>query len=268
MKTPYRRSGNIINSSVIDSINLSSKNRYSQPLRLGIVADVYTVDNTDDIVSPQGAYTLYSIRLNPGGHPIENVPAVMMGGHLNSSINFPGYGDTVTNTPQPPISVQNIDETPYFVGQYVLLAFINGSILNPVIIGGLPVSSSLIPDQIGQTKADYPKKYGQFQGTKWSIDKNGNTELDIPITSTVTIKFGGNILCYLKNGEIDLGSDNSSVDLQPTILGDKLKQFLDSVFSSLSGHTHSGVSTGMGTSGPPLGVTVPSDMETTVVKVK
>ena len=267
MKSPYSMTGNRKQASIVDAMNEIAKIPIKNGPYQAIIADVYAVDNSKG--APYGVYTLYTIRLAPYGQIIKNVPALTRGGHYTST-RFEEYGKVLPNygiTPsvsRPGDNVQNVEETPYVIDQPVLVEFINGSNFKPVIIGALPC----IDGEVGQITADYPKKYGSFQGTSWSIDKTGEVALNIPTTATITIKVGGNILCYLKNGEIDLGSDNSGADLQPTILGDKLKQFLDGVFSSMSGHTHSGVSTGGGVTGPPIGVTVPNDMETSVVKVK
>jgi len=158
-----------------------------------------------------------------------------------------------------------MEETPYVINQPVLVGFLQDDETNPIILGPLPC----VQGGSGQTEADYPKKYGSFQGASWSIDKNGAAEIDFPLAQSLTIKIGGNVLCYIKDGEVDLGAPNGDPTLKTTVLGSVLKTFLDSVFGA-GGHTHAAgtIPAPSGSvTGPPVGITV-TPFETTVVKVK
>lgn len=273
MESPYSSDGNIKQSSVVDSINEEKFNRLPSAVWMGVIQDIYTIDNTAiPNINPSGAYTLYSVELSPLGIILQNVPAAMLGGHLNPQPSTMTGRRLVNNqlTPgmdTPPSSVQNIEETPYVIGQPVLIVFIGNSKFNPVIVGGLPVPSPINGATIGQTNADYPRKYGSFQGTSWFIDKTGNAEMDLPSSASLTIRIGGQIFCVIRNGEVDLGGDNAAT--QPTILGNVLNSYLTNFVNTVYNlHTHASV-TSLGIPSPPIPTGVaPSGIETTVVRVK
>lgn len=257
MKRPYTTLRGRRQASVVDAENNATLTKVPQVLRSGIIEDVYTIDNTRGI--PFGVYTLYTVRLAPLGQWIQNVPAMNLGGHYNETFKVPNYGPNNPDMQAPPADVQNCEETPYVVGQPVIVGFLNGSHLNPIILGPAPTPWG----NSKQTTANYPMKWARHQGTEWWVDKNGNAEVDVKSGGTLTVKIGGAILCKISGGEIDLGGDSG---LEPTVLGTTLQNFLNTQFGA-SGHTHSGVTTGPGTSGPPVAVTVPT-ITTTVAKVK
>ena len=271
MKSPLSDSGNMHQASILDANNETRFNKLSSPIMLGIIQDVYTVDNTTiPNINPQGAYTLYSVELSPLGTMIQNVPAVMFGGHMvippdNTSGRTP-VNVQLSGIETPPNSVQNIEETPYVIGQPVLVAFIGSNRFNAVIIGGIPVSTNINGATIGQTTADYPRKYGSFQGASWSIDNTGNPSLDIPSTGTLTITVGGQVFCTISNGTVNIGGDTG---MQPTILGDALNTYLTNFINTYNTHTHLFPATGGApTSQPVIPATGPSGIETTVAMVK
>lgn len=273
MESPYAPSGNMHQSSVVDSINEEKFNRLPSAVWLGIIQDVYTVDNTNITnLNPSGAYTLYSVELSPLGIILQNVPAAMLGGHLNTQISSMTGRTPINNQlsgiPTPPNDVQNIEETPYVIGQPVLIVFIGNSKFNPIIVGALPVPAPTNGATIGQTTANYPRKYGSFQGASWFIDKTGNGEIDFPASSSLTIRIGGQIFCIIRNGEVDLGGDNAGT--QPTILGDVLNTYLSNFASSFTSHVHNIIlpTPGSPTTPPLVPQPAPSGIETTVVRVK
>ena len=260
---PYSATGDVIQAAVVDSANRMQGQQLSQSLKLGIIEDYYTVDNTDTTISPQGAYTMYCVRLFPYGQPLYNVMPLMPGGHINSNVNIPGYGANNSSHTVPLASVQNVEETPYVVGQLVLVGFINGSTMNPIILGSVPC----IQAASGQTTAKYPKKYGSFQGTNWSIDNTGNVELDVNSASSIKVTCGGSTLFVVKNGELDLGGDSSDTSMQPALLGTNLVTWLNNHTHIVAGITTGLAATATGPADSSAYGPVPSDAQSSVVKV-
>jgi hypothetical protein len=233
----------------------------------GIISAVYTIDSTSENKGiPYGVFTLYDIRVAPSGQLLRNVPTMMEGGHyttVDSTVweRLPNYAG-IPNVSSPLDSIQNVEETPYVINQPVIVMFLGNNEGNPIIIGPAPCASS----GSGQTTADYPKKYGSFQGASWSIDKNGAVELDVPTSQDLTIKIAGNTLCYITNGTVHLGGAGAG---DTSILGPALVSYLNSTLTGwLDLHTHTSAAPGSPTSTP---ITYPaptaSSIETTVVKV-
>jgi len=257
MNTPISSgsfNGNVRQSALVNAVNDPIYSKIVGGHYHGIICKVHTIDGTSDKGIPYGSYTLYDVRLSPTGQIFYNVPDVGAGGHYTSTDtdlweSLPNFSVN-PGVDKPSDSVQNTDETPYVIYQPVLVGFLKGNELTPIILG--PLRS--IKGGAGQTTAEYPKKYGSFQGAEWSIDKNGAVSLDVPATQDITIKVGGNVLCYIKDGEVDLGGSSG---LELTALGETLQGFLDGVFDSVLGHTHTSAAPGNPTT-PPVGVTVPT----------
>ncbi|VVB53201.1 Uncharacterised protein [uncultured archaeon] len=262
MKRAYTSLRGRRQASVVDAENNAKMAKVPQILRSGIVEDVYTIDNTRGI--PSGVYTLYTVRLAPLGQWIQNVPAMSLGGHYNETFKVPNYGPNNPDMQTPPADVQNCEETPYVVGQPVIVGFLNGSQLNPIILGPAPTPWG----NSKQTAANYPMKWARHQGTEWWVDKDGNAEIDVKAGGTLTVKIGGVILCKISGGEVDLGSDSS---IEPTIMGDAFKNYIENtLLTALNSHVHTGVQGGPGMSGTPAAsfTNPPSSVYTTVAKVK
>lgn len=270
MRKPFSPIGNRRSSAVVDTQNNDFYQRVPYTLRTGVIEDVYTIDNKDGI--PFGLYTLYTVRLAPAGQWIENVPAMEWGGHYNNNIQVPNFGPDNPDMQPPPADIQNCDENPYIVGQPVIIGFLSGSQMNPIILGPAPTPYM----NSKQTKIAYPIRWGRHQGTEWSVDKDGNVEVDIKSGETLTIKVGGSVLCKISGGEVDLGSD-SDTDLQSTIMGKYFKTYIeDTLIQMINSHTHlagtlvAGSTPVTGVSGSPVSPTSnpPSNIYTTVAKVK
>lgn len=270
MKNVNSPIGGRLQASVVDTINDRTRSKVPDALRSAVIEDVYTVDNPK--ATPYGAYTLYTIRIAPNGVVADNVPALGVGGHYNNEYNLPNYGPKNPNMQTPPRSVQNGEETPYVVGQPVVVGFLSGGRLNPIILGPAPTPYG----NSKQTAANYPMKWGRHQGTEWWIDKTGNAEIDFPATANLTIKVNGSVLCTVKNGEVDLGGISG---IEPTIMGAQFDNYIkNTVLNMLNSHTHaagtlvapSGGGTVTGITGSPSSTAgnPPSEVYTTVVKVK
>ncbi len=253
MKT-FTAFGNKNQASVMDTQNIAQTVASPYPLRFGVIVDVYTPDDKRNIT---GSYTMYSVALTPSGQIIRNVPTSMCSGHNDWFDKVPQ--NALPEGAQLPIDTQNSEETPYKVGQPVLIGFVSASYMNPIII--CPASSIL--NSSSQTKDNYPQKTGSFQGLTWSVDKTGNPSMVIPQTGNLTIYVGSNdpanLLLTISAGSVIIGPTATS---QPGVLGDALKSFLDNVFNGTTGHTHTNGNGGAPT-GPPIGILVP----TTVLKV-
>jgi len=232
---------NVRQSAVVNGTNSSSENAYMSGTHHGIIADVTTVDNARNVGTPYGVYTLYTIKLAPSGQMLYNVPAMSWGGHyLRSDTSLmrklPLYS-IQSLVSDPPDGVQNTDETPYVIDQPVIVTFIQGHEMSPIILGPM----HCMRGGSGQKSAEYPKKSGSFQGANWSINKTGSAELDLPTTQNLTIKVNGKILCYITDGVVDLGANDpadGTAGTQRTILGDAFKSYMTSLISTLNSHTH------------------------------
>jgi len=267
----FNRSGNRRQSSVIDATNDLSMARVRNGFHHGAIVDVYTIDNPKNMGVPFGVYTLYSVRLAPSGQIVRNVPALSFGGHFLSSTvsawnNLPNYGVT-SEVSAPSNSIQNVEETPYVINQPVLVGFLQDKDVNPIILGPAPC----IEGGSGQTTSEYPKKYGFFQGTSWSIDKSGAVELDVTNGQNLTIKVAGNTLCYITNGVVNLGGSSAA---DTTVLGPALMTYLNTTLKGwIDNHMHTSASAGSQTSTPTTAPATPdpfptaSGIETTIVKV-
>jgi hypothetical protein len=249
------------------------------PLKYGIIYDVSTLDNVS-ISQPgstlpnfPGAYLVYTVKLTPNGVFLRNVPAMMTGGHVQSNFNAPNAS---------PLPQQNTEETPFVIGQPVIIGFVNNSNFNPIILG--PVACQMnastssatgaAPFPLApQTSEIYPQKQGIFQGTEWSIDKAGNTTLNIAAKSQFTLQIGGTTIVTAKPSsdsdgyELDFGL---SGDTEPTILGNALVTYLNTLVTAFNNHTHISAVSGSptsapGTSTPPESFTNPPTSGSTTV---
>jgi hypothetical protein len=269
--TPYSLTGNVKSSGIVDGVNRMIAQSNLTAIKIGVIEDVLTIDNPSAL--PTAAYTMYNVRVSPQGQLIRNVPSVSHGGHFNTTVlldptRAPNY-QQATAFQAPPDSVQNIDETPYVIGQPVILCFVNGSNLNAIILGALPC----IFGGVGQNTADYPKKYGSFQGTQWSIDKNGNPSLNIVTDGILNVQVNG--VDFLQvNGStntVNLGTGTSGTvnigegSVQPTVLGTTLDSYLSGALSTwLNTHTHVSASPGVDTGPASASLTGPAPTVPTI----
>lgn len=209
------------------------------------------VNQTNDTAHNKvGAYITYDVILSPNGVTIQDVPSCVN----NSSQVI----DRITPS-APALTTINYEETPFILGQPVLVGFVNGSNLNPVILMACP--SQFAPSQ---TSTQYPQKTESWQGTTRVIDKSGNVTYNIVSNQKFKIQINGTTLATVDgtNNTVDIGTG-----VEFGVLGNTLQTFLNSVFNAVSGHTHSGVTTGVGVTGPPVAITVPT-VTTTVLKVQ
>lgn len=64
----------------------------------------------------------------------------------------------------------------------------------------------------------------------------------------LTVQGGGNVILAVDTGKVFLGSETGT---EAVAKGESLKSYLDSLVTKLNAHTHTGVTTGPGVSGPP-----------------
>lgn len=229
--------GNRSQSAVADSNYKKSTVEMPSTLRFGRIKAVLPKDNLKNKV---GKYVTYDVMLSPNGVVIEDVPACSTGGQI---VDF--------NTPDAPaLTTINTEETPFVVGQPVLVGFVSGSNMNPIIISA--VGSQF--NASSETTAQHPRKSGSFQGLTWFIDKTGNPNVTVPSSGNLTVVVGTTTLLTISNGLVQIGT-GSDVG----VLGNALVSYLNA-------HTHSGVQTGGGVSGPP--VTPATGITTSVLKVQ
>ena len=70
----------------------------------------------------------------------------------------------------------------------------------------------------------------------------------------LTVQGGGNVILAVDTGKVFLGSETGT---EAVAKGDSLKSYLDGLVTKLNAHTHTGVTTGPGVSGPPSPVVSP-----------
>jgi hypothetical protein len=70
----------------------------------------------------------------------------------------------------------------------------------------------------------------------------------------IKVQGGGNVILAVDTGKVFLGSETGT---EAVAKGDSLKSYLDSLVTKLNAHTHTGVTTGPGVSGPPSPVVSP-----------
>lgn len=70
----------------------------------------------------------------------------------------------------------------------------------------------------------------------------------------IKVQGGGNVILAVDTGKVFLGSETGT---EAVAKGESLKSYLDSLVTKLNAHTHTGVTTGPGVSGPPSPVVSP-----------
>jgi hypothetical protein len=266
----------------------------------GTVSGITSVDLQDSqgrLQNIPGTYLTYTVKLAPRGVFIHDVPAMMSGGHTRCK---------TTTLASNELGHQNTEETPYVIGQPVLVGFVNGSNFNPVILGPLACqlnAATVSPDgsenfpldpqtcgtkisldpATGASSGDhvYPQKQGIFQGTSWKIDKNGNPTVNIKASGRLNVQINGVPFVTIDGASntVDLGATADHVNLgeaiESTVLGTTLKDYLaDFITNTFNKHTHASCTTAAGVSpaaipSPPTPTgTEPTDaILTSVVKV-
>ncbi len=247
----FSEDGNREQASVSDAEHSSIFIKPTPTLKTGTIYAVNTYDtfNASNPSSPNrfGKYISYDVMVSPLGVIVRDVPALGSSGHYANSI-FPSG---------PPIEDQNTEETPFVIGQPVLLGFTNDSSLNPIIIGAYP-SMSNGGSQTGGSSGEYPQKQGIFQGTSWKIDKNGNPTVNIISNGKLKVEVNGTPFITVDgaNNLVDIGTGSEF-----GVLGNTLQTFLSSLEIWLDAHTHGGP--------PPLTPSpTPPTVTTTVLKVQ
>lgn len=253
----YSLFGSRKQSSVNDAENFNEHMSKPTGLKLGVIIDVFTSDNPKNvpgISSGAQGYVTYNIELTPDGVIVENVPAMMTGGKVVSGIAIdPNYPPNVPNT-----DIQNTEETPFIIGQPVIVGFLNNSHLNPFILG--PISFQL--NNGTQSFSEYPQKTASWQGTNWKIDKNGFPTVNLVASGILRVQLNGLDLVTVNGATntVDIGNGG-----EPGVLGNTLVAYLNS-------HTHApgtfsnGGGPVVGFSGPP--VQDSSGVKTTILKVQ
>jgi hypothetical protein len=251
-------------------------------LMAGMITDIYSVDRANsagELLNVPGAYLTYTVKLSPTGVFIHNVPSMCSAsGHTKAFVNTLASND---------LGHQNTEDSPHFLGQPVIIGFINGSNFNPIILGPAPcqMNATTMGPGGGDTVLDpqtaganlnldpttgasdgdniYPQRQGSFQGSTWKLDKKGNVTLNIVSNGKLNVQVNGVPFITVdgSNNTVDIGTG-----AEPGVLGNTLQNFLNQVFSSLTGHTHTG-GTISGLTGPPNPVSVPN-IETSVLKVQ
>jgi hypothetical protein len=258
----------------------------------GTIIDVLAVDRTDsegNLLNLPGTYLTYTVQLAPTGVVIQDVPTLMSGGHTKFFTN---------TSASPALTFQNSEETPYVIGQPVIIGFLNGSSFNPIILGSascqmnattmsddgedpFPLDPQTMgngakpgdPPQLdpttGASSGDniYPQKQGIFQGTSWKIDKNGNPTVNIITNGKLMVQVNG-VPFITVDGENNLVDIGTGAEFG--IMGETLKNFLTNFINNeFNTHTHVSV-TSIGIPTPPVVPATPpgSNILTTVLKVE
>ena len=135
----------------------------------------------------------------------------------------------------------NCSEDPLLIGQRVEIGFMEGDENRPCIRAIFPSNEPVF----AQTIAEHPHVRHLRNGTLVDIDKTGNAAITLADGASFRVKdnTGAVIFELVKVGanyEVNLGGDTG------------LKKLMtDSMIGAFNAHTHSGVTTGPGASGPP-----------------
>ncbi len=217
MRDIYSPNGDREQASVNDGFNATEFSGTSYTLRFGVISEVFTADNPKNVPgngNGRQGYLVYTVKLSPNGVVVKNVPAMSTGGHYST-----GNRDTPNAGP---LDEQNTDETPYVIGQPVIIGFVNGSNFNPIILG----PGSCQHNAGSQTMAQYPQKSEVFQGHSRIVDKDGSEAIILPVTGLYTIKVGTITLLTIENGLVQIGNGTEA-----GVLGNSLRTYLEN-------HTH------------------------------
>jgi hypothetical protein len=260
MEDVYTPFGHREQSSVNAARNITDHFKLASPFRLGMVIGVYTSDNPLNVPGIAGTsqgYLVYDVEVTPEGVVLEKIPAAMSGGHVTGT-----SVDPVFSPATPSMAIQNTEETPFVIGQPVVVGFINNSPLNGFIL--CPIACQF--NAGSQTAAQYPQKFESWQGTTRTIDKNGTVTYNIVSNQKFIVEVNGTTFLTVdgSTNTVDIGNGS-----EPGVLGATLTTYLNTTLNHwLSSHVHSGVSTGMGFSGAPLVSPPTASIETTVLKVQ
>lgn len=242
MYDPFSDFGNSIQASTLDAKLKSYYYEVGYPLRMGVI---YAVRTKDDSKNRFG-FTVYDVMIMPDSAILRDVPSFNNSGHYNNSSY--GGGD---------LTKQNSEETPLVAGQPVVVGFIENNNVNPFII----CTAAVQDYSNSELASEHPKKSGKFQGTSWSIDKNGATVLDIKDAQTLTVKVNGVLLCKVTGTTVEIGNGGEF-----GVLGNTLQTFLNSFIITYNAHTHT--ETGTITTIPIVQAGAPPTVTTTILKVQ
>lgn len=261
----------------------------------GVITDVYCVDREDSSGNPlnfPGTYLTYTVKIAPTGVFIHNVPVMdMSSGHTKFRMNTDASNS---------LSNQNTEETPLSIGQPVIIGFLFGSGINPIILGAAPCQMNAstmsstgeapflldpqtagnganpgdppsLDPETGASSGDniYPQKQGSFQGTTWKIDKNGNPTVNIVTNGTLKVEVNGTPFITVdgENNLVDIGTG-----IEFGVLGNTLQTFLSTLETWLDSHTHISaaptIPTGPASAAPTGPSPTPPTITTTVLKVE
>jgi hypothetical protein len=201
---------------------------------IGKVVGVYPKDHAEN---PTGTLTLYQVEI-----------------YLHS----PAFSCVIPFAPYLGQSAgkANASEDPLLVGQYVVVAFLEGDPNRPYIQG-------IWFDQetnVAGLSADYPTVRHERNGTIATIDKGGNVEVRLASQKSFKLVDSNGVVIFqlVHSGgqyEVHLGG---SVDLRPLIT--------DALIAQYDAHVHTGGTLGGGFTGVPTALLV--GVSTTIAKAK
>lgn len=165
--------GDVISSALNHSMGYADANqdhRESFGLLPGQIISIYTVDNAQNVPDGKGTFTMYDVQIShpDGASEVIRRCQMLQPGFGGGMVN---YCEIVPNDPGPKATKPNVAPA-LKRGSMVLIGFVSGQKLRPIILGCLPHPAP-VAVETRPKKADGTVLDLEFQGLNVNINNDG-----------------------------------------------------------------------------------------------